>query len=592
MLNQIIILSILAILLAFFIWDKFRYDLVAVSGLLVAVLTGLIPASKAFDGFGHPATVIVALVLVFVYAITRSGATDFMEPLIKKAAKNTTLHILTLCLLTGGLSLFINDIAALAIFMPIAISTAKKAKRPVALVLMPISFAALLGGMGTLIGTPPNVVISNYREISLGQPFLLFDYTPVGGLVALIGILFVSLIGWRFIKIREMKDDQSDIFEIESYIAEVMVTSASSLCGKSIQDLDRELDNLDLVLFPLIRHQQRFEKPSESLIIKERDILLVEGGPESIDKFVAQYRLEIIGPELVDKKILYAKGSDTFEVVVPPYSSVEGRLVKSINLQRRYSVSLLGIARMGMPYRGRLHSFKLQTGDVLLVHGEPDNISEMIASLSLLPLAERKITFGRRKHEGPLVLAFFGAAILLSAFNILSIQIALGLAIVGVVLARVIPIREIYTKIDWPVVVLIGALLPIGEAFESTGATQLITNGLLSVVGGVSPMMILGIVLFITMTLTDVLHNTATAIIMAPIGKVIAEQLNVNPDAFLIAIAMGASCAFLTPIGHQNNALIMGVGGYRFGDYWRLGLPLKILVIAVGMPLLVYFWPL
>lgn len=593
MTNQIIILLILSALLVLFIWGKFRYDLIAVAGLLCAVLTGVIPATKAFVGFGHQATIIVALILIFVYAITRSGATDFMEPLIKKSAKNTTLHILTLCLLTGALSLFINDIAALAVFMPIAISTAKKAQRPVALVLMPISFAALLGGMGTLIGTPPNVVISNYREMSFGQPYMLFDYMPVGGLVALAGVLFLSLIGWRFIKVRPTKyDQQTDIFEIESYIAEVRVTSGSNLGGKLVKDIEHDLDNLDLVLYPLIRHVQRFEKATESMIIQAGDILLIEGGPESIDKFVAQYQLEIIGPELVDKKILHAKEADTFELVVPPNSMIEGRLVKNIHLQRRYSVSLLGISRHGTPYRGRLHSFQLQTGDVLLVHGEPEHISDMVTSLSLLPLAERKITFGRKKNDGKVVLAFFGAAILFSAFNIIPIQIALTLAILGVILTGVIPIRDIYAKIDWPVVVLIGALLPIGEAFETTGATQLLTNGLLSIVGTVSPIMVLGIVLLITMTLTDVLHNTATAIIMAPIGKVIAEQLSVNPDSFLIAIAMGASCAFLTPIGHQNNVLIMGVGGYRFGDYWRLGLPLKIVVLTLGMPLLLYFWPL
>lgn len=593
MANQVIILLILSALLFLFIWGKIRYDIIAVAGLLCAVLSGVIPASKAFEGFGHQATIIVALVLIFVYAITRSGATDFMAPLIKKSTKSTTLHIFTLCLLTGGLSLFINDIAALAIFMPIAISTAKKAKRPVALVLMPISFAALLGGMGTLIGTPPNVVISNYREIYFGQPYLLFDYFPVGGLIAFAGILFISLIGWRFIRVRETKyDQQADIFEIESYIAEVRIPKSSSLNGKLIKDINKDLEDLDLVLFPLIRHEQIFEKASDSVILQEGDILLIEGGPESIDKFVAQCRLEIIGPELVDKKILYAKGADTFEVVVPPNSIIEGRLVKNIHLQRRYSVSLLGISRQGTPYRGRLHSFKLQTGDILLVHGEPEHISEMISSLSLLPLAERKITFGRKKNDGTIVLSFFGAAILLSAFNIVPIQIALALAILGVVLTGVIPLRDIYAKIDWPVVVLIGALLPIGEAFETTGATQILSTGLLSILGTVSPAIVLSIVLIITMIITDILHNTATAIIMAPIGKVIAEQLSVSADPFLIAIAMGASCAFLTPIGHQNNVLIMGVGGYRFGDYWRLGLPLKIVVLALGMPLLLYFWPL
>lgn len=576
-----------------FVWGKLRYDLVAVLGLLAAVLAGLIPPSSAFSGFGHPATITVALVLILVYAITRSGAMDFMEYFIKKMVKNTSLHILTLCLLTGGLSLFINDIAALAIFMPVAISTAKKVKRSVSLVLMPISFAALLGGMGTLIGTPPNIIISNYRAKAFGQGFLLFDYIPVGGVVALVGILFISFIGWRLIKIRNVKyDEQADIFKIESYIAEVSVSKASSLCEKSIRSIEKDLENLDLVLFSLIHDKQIFTTPNLNLILREGDILLIEGGPASIDKLVSQFGLEIIGPEVVDKKILHSEIADTFEVVVPPSSPIEGRLVKSINLQGRYSVSLLGIARRGMPYRGRLRSFRIQTGDVLLVHGDPEHISEMIASLSLLPLAERKITFGRRKYDGPLVLTFFGAAILLSAFNILSIQIALALAVLGVVLAKVIPLREIYTKIDWPVIVLIGALLPVGDAFEHTGASGLIANGLLSLATGLSPALILTTVLVITMTLTDILHNSATAIIMAPIGKLVAEQLHVNPDAFLIAIAMGASCAFLTPIGHQNNALIMGIGGYQFGDYWKLGLPLKILIIALGIPLILHFWPL
>lgn len=593
MTEQITMLVILMALMGLFICGKFRHDLVAVFGLIVCVLMGLITPANAFSGFGHPATITVGLVLILVYAIGRSGAMDPVENLVKKTTKNTTLHILTLCLLTGGLSLFINDIAALAIFMPVAISTAHRAKRPISQVLMPISFAALLGGMGTLIGTPPNIIISGYRAKEFGENFRLFDYMPVGGIIALVGILFISVIGWRLIKVRTTKIGQNgDIFDIESYIAEVCVTSVSSFCGKFIKEIEKDLEDLDIVLFSLVHGSQRFITPGATFMIKDGDILLLEGRPAAIDKFVSKFGLEIIGPEKVDKKILHSQMADTFEIVVPPYSLIEGRLVKSINLQKRYSVSLLGIGRRGVPYRGRLHSFRIKTGDVLLVHGDPENISEMIAALSLLPLAERKIGFGRKKHDGTLVLAFFGGAIVLSAFNILPVQIALSLAVLGVIVTKVIPLREIYSHVDWPVIVLIGALLPVGDAFESTGATGLITNALLSVAPGVSPMIILALVLLITMMLTDVLHNSATAIIMAPIGALIARQLNVNPDAFLIVIAMGASCAFLTPIGHQNNALIMGVGGYRFGDYWRLGLPMKILVLFLGVPLTMYFWPL
>lgn len=592
MTDQITMLVLLTALMGLFIWGRFRHDLVAVFGLVVAVLLGLITPAKAFSGFGHPATITVALVLVLVYAIERSGAMDPVEYLVKKTAKNTTLHVLTLCLLTGGLSLFINDIAALAIFMPVAISTANRAKRPLSLVLMPISFAALLGGMGTLIGTPPNIIVSAYRAKEFGENFRIFDYIQVGGTIALVGILFITVIGWRLIKVRKTKIGQhGDIFDIESYIAEVSVSSGSSFCGKYIKTIEKDLEDLDIVLFSLVHDSQKFTAPDSNLMINDGDILLIEGRPAAIDKFVSKFGLEIVGPEKVDMKILHSQIADTFEVVVPPYSSMEGRLVKNIDLQRRYSVSLLGVGRRGVPYRGRLHSFRIRTGDVLLVHGDPENISEMIAALSLLPLAERKIAFGRRKHDGTLVILFFGGAILLSAFNILAVQISLTLAVLGVIVTKVIPLREIYSHIDWPVIVLIGALLPIGDAFETTGATRMITDGLLSVAPGVSPVMILSLVLIITMMLTDVLHNSATAIIMAPIGGVIAQQMHVSPDPFLIVVAMGASCAFLTPIGHQNNALIMGVGSYKFGDYWRLGLPLKVLILVLGIPLTMYFWP-
>lgn len=592
MTDQITMLLLLTALMGLFIWGKFRHDLVAVFGLVVAVLLGLVKPANAFSGFGHPATITVGLILILVYAIERSGAMDPVEFLVKKTAKNTTLHVLTLCLLTGGLSLFINDIAALAIFMPVAISTANRVKRPLSLVLMPISFAALLGGMGTLIGTPPNIIVSAYRAKEFGENFRLFDYAQVGGTIALLGIIFIGVIGWRLIKIRNTKFGQhGDVFDIESYIAEVSVLGGSSFCGKRIKEIERELEDLDIVLFSLVHDSQRFIIPDSDWMIDEGDILMIEGRPAAIDKFVSKFGLEIIGPERVDKKILHSQMGDTFEIVVPPYSPLEGRLVKNINFQKRYRVSLLGLGRKGIPYRGRLHAFRIKTGDVLLVHGDPENVSEMIATLSLLPLAERKIGFGRRKHDGTLVIIFFAGAILLSAFNILAVQIALSLAVLGVIVTKVIPLREIYSHIDWPVIVLIGALLPIGVAFESTGATKIITDGLLSIAPGVSPMVVLALVLIITMMLTDVLHNAATAIIMSPIGGLIAQQMHVSADPFLIVVAMGASCAFLTPIGHQNNALIMGVGSYKFGDYWRMGLPLKLLILVFGIPLTMYFWP-
>lgn len=593
MTDQITIILILIGLLGLFIWGRFRYDVVAVLGLLATVLMGYVDPMEAFSGFGHPATITVALVLILSYALTRSGVTDFIEKVVKKTAKTPKTHVFTLSFFAGCVSMFINNVASLAIFMPLAISSSRRLKMSPSVVLMPLSFGSILGGMVTLIGTPPNIIISTYRAKSLGESFSMFDFGPVGGCVALVGIIFVSTVGWRLVSVTNKKKDRgTDTFEIEAYISEVKTPKESKLVGKSIKEIEKETEDLDIVIFSLIHNKQRFAAPSQKRIIEGGDVLMIEGGPESIDKFVSRYSLEIVGPEKADQKILYSQEADIFEIVVPPASSLVGRIVKNIHFKRRYSVNLLGIARKGRPYRGRLKLFKIQVGDVLLIHGESEHIGEVISVFSLLPLAERQIEVGRRKRDWVLAVTFFIGAILLATFNVLSIQIALALATLGLIVGNVIPLREIYTKIDWPVIVLLGAMIPVGQALEGTGATQLIADGLLSMGGGVSPVLLLALILIITMTLSDILNNAATAIIMAPLAYSIANQLGVNPDAFLMAVAVGASCAFLTPIGHQNNALIMGAGGYEFGDYWKMGLPLEIIVVLVGIPAILLFWPL
>jgi len=591
--DHIIILIILAAILALFIWGKYRYDVVAIFGLLATVVTGLVPATKAFTGFASPATITVALVLILSYALTRSGATDFIDKIVNKASGRPTTHIIALAFLAGALSMFINNVAALALFIPIAINSARSANRSLSCILMPLSFGSILGGLVTLIGTPPNIIISSYRQTNIGSPFNMFDFAPVGGTVALIGILFISLVGWRFIRVRiKGGESKADFFEIESYVSEIKVTKDSSLVGKTIKEIEEATEDLDIVLFSLIHKKQRFTTPSQNYVIEKSDILLIEGGPEAIDKFVSKYSLEIVAPEKVDKKILHSDEAETYEVVVQPRSSIEGRLVQNLAFRRRFGVNLLGVSRQGRPYRGRLKSFRINAGDVLLIHGSPELISEINASYGLLPLAERQFEVGRKKYDALFALGIFSVAIALSTFNYLSIQIALAIAVLAMIVLRIIPLREIYYKVDWPIIVLLGAMIPVGQALETSGATALLVDGLLSIAKGLSPIFILAIILIITMTLSDILNNAATAILMAPLALSIAQKLQANPDSFLMAVAVGASCAFLTPIGHQNNALILGPGGYKFGDYWILGLPLEIIIVLVSIPMISIVFPL
>lgn len=589
---QILIIVVLILTLVLFIWDKWRFDIVAGAALVISVLLGLIKPSEAFTGFGHPATITVALVLMISYTLTRSGATEGLSKFVSKSATSVSMHVAILCLLSGVLSMFMNNVGALALLMPMAIDSANKANRSPAIVLMPLAFASMLGGLVTLIGTPPNIIIALYREQITGKPFTMFDFSPVGGVTALIGILFIALVGWRLISIRkENKSSEDELFEIDSYISEVKLNENSKILEKTIEQIEELSKDIDVLIVSLIHQGQRLHTARKSQILSKNDILLIEGSHEEIDKFITKFKLDIVTEGSVKSEMLHSKEADVYEAVITPGSTLEGRSVEQVRLRRKYSVSILAVSRQGKPYRGRLSSLRFRVGDVLLLYGHSENVAEAISSTNCLPLAERGLGLGRRKHALP-TLAFFAGAILLSALGIVSIQIALAGAIIGMLVTGVFPLRDLYTGIDWPVIVLLGAMIPIGNALETTQTTDLLAKLILSLTNGTSIYFILGLTLTITMILSAVLNNAATAILMAPIAKNLAEQLGSNPDSFLMAVAIGASCAFLTPIGHQNNALVMGPGGYKFNDYWKMGLPLEIIIISVSIPAIALFWPL
>ena len=587
--DQAMLFGLLVFVFVFLIWGRWRYDLVAFIALLVALLMGVVPKEEAFSGFGHPATIIIALVLIVSRGLSNSGAIELVARFVVDASRKLATHITIMSGLAAGLSALMNNVAALALLMPVDMQAAKKAGRSPSLSLMPLSFASILGGMITLIGTPPNIVVAEFRGDALGEPYRMFDFAPVGLACATVGVAYVALIGWRLLpRERQSSDAGKDLFDLADYIAEVRVPEGSGVIGKRVRDLDAEAAKVDVEIIGLIRRGRRLPGLARIAEIKADDILVVEASPDSLEEALGGLKLEYVGKgegQLGDEDLVLQ------EVVVQESSRLAGRSAISVRLLYRYRVALVGVSRQGRRFRDKVRSLVLQPGDVLLLLGPKERLSDVKGRLGLLPLADRGHAVIKRDKVW-LAVGTFAAAIAVASFGWVYLPIALGCVTAIYVLSNIVPIRDVYTSVEWPVIVLLGSMIPIGGALQSTGGTALIAGGIVDIAAGFSPVVVLTLLVVVTMTLSDVMNNTATAVIAAPIAVEIASRLGVNPDPFLMGVAVAASCAFLTPIGHKNNTLIMGPGGYRFGDYWRMGLPLEILIVVVSVPAIITFWPM
>jgi len=588
--SQAILFAILAAFLILLIWGRWRYDLVAFGALMAAVITGVIPTEKAFSGFGHPAVVIIALVLIVSRGLLNSGAVDLLTRFFANASRSVFAHISILSAIAAAMSAVMNNVAALALLMPVELQTAAKAKRSPAQTLMPLSFATILGGLVTLIGTPPNIIIAAYREDVLGQPFGMFDFAPVGLACAVIGILFVALIGWRLIPSARLKTDAAkELSELGAYVAEVIVGEGAKAIGMLVRDLDPVAEETGTTILGLVRRGRRLPGLARLVTIQEGDLLVIQAGPKEIDELVSALGLTYVGQE-PSHGVLEGESLELIEVVVPEGARIQGRTALSLQLLHRHAVSLLGVSRQGRPFRDRVRRLTIEAGDVLLLLGPSERLEEITGWLGCLPLAERGLQLVKRDKAWTAALSF-AAAVVLASTGLVYLPIALGIVAGLYVLTDLVTPRQLYDTIEWPVIVLLGSAIPLGVALQDQGGTKLIADAIVSLSAGYSPAVVLGILMVVTMTLSDAMNNTATAVMAAPIAVDIARALDVSPDPFLMAVAVAASCAFLTPIGHKNNTLIMGPGGYRFGDYWRMGLPLEILVIAVAIPVILIVWP-
>ena len=588
--EHFVLFGLLLAVFALLIWGRVRYDLVAFSALLAALVLGAVPTDQAFAGFGHPATIIIALVLIVSRGLFNSGVVEAIARVSVSRVKRVASHIALMAGVGGVLSAVMNNVAALSLLMPVDIEAARRAERGPGATLMPLSFATILGGMVTLIGTPPNIVVATFREQALGEPFVMFDFAPVGIVVAIAGITFVALLGWRLLPSARREDNASSaLSDLTGYIAEAEVPKDSKMVGAPLRDAFGVAEENDVVITGLVRNHVRLPGSARREQVRPGDILVLEGSAEAIEQFVGAAGLN--SPISDSKTQLLGESMAIVEVVVPAGARISGRSSTDVRLAYRHGAMLLGVSRQGRSFRDRVRKLRILPGDILLLCGPEDRLDHAVQWLGCLALADRGLKVLQREKAW-LAVGAFAAAIIAASAGWLYLPVALGLVAVVYVVFGLVKSGEIYESVEWPVLILLGSLIPLGSALESSGGTALIAHWILAATEGLAPVVVLAILMIVTMSLSDVLNNVATALIAAPIGLEIAQRLGLNPDPFLMAVAVAASCAFLTPIGHKNNTIVMGPGGYHFGDYWRMGLPLEIIVVAVSLPAILYFWPL
>ena len=591
-LQQTLAFAVIAGTMALFVWGRLRYDLVAGVALLVAVLIGVVPADKAFSGFSDEIVVIVAGALIVSAAVSRSGIIELALQPIAHLVTSTRAQILVLVGAVTLLSAFVKNIGALAMMIPIALQMAKRSNSSPSVLLMPLAFGSLLGGTMTLIGTSPNIIVSRLRSDILGAPFSMFDFMPVGLGLSAAGVLFL-LFGYRLLpKDRRGAPGLGEAIDIRDYVTEARVKEDSEIAGQTVSELRKQADQ-EVMVTAVVRDEQT-AAPLPDMKLQPNDIVLLQGEPAALERVVARSDLELEGENRTSRIEEKSETKDeigVIEAVIGPNSLLIGQAAGRIALHDRFNVNLLAVSRSGQRFTERLRDIELGSGDVIVLQGILANMPTQLRTLGCLPLAARQIRLGTVRR-GLIPIAVLVAAMVLAGTGTLSVGISFFAAGVLTILLGSLTLREAYETVEWPILVMLGALIPVSDAIRATGGTDVIATLLSSAAHALPGYGAVALMLLAAMMITPFLNNAATVLVMAPIAASFAQKLGYQPDAFLMAVAIGAACDFLTPIGHQCNTLVMGPGGYRFGDYARLGAPLSLLILLLGVPLIMIVWPL
>ncbi len=586
--EQGILVAVISVLLGLLVWGRWRYDAVTLVCLASLVLFEVIPISNAFSGFGHPAVIIVALVLLISRGLQESGFISLIGNQLAKLTLSENQYLIVLLCIAAFLSSFMNNIGAMALLLPVTIAICQKMEWNPSKFLMPLAFASILGGMNTMIGTPPNIIISQFRQDFTKQSFNFFDYSYVGVAVSLMGIIFIGIIGYKFVKIRLEKGGEIKLIDLKNYLFELRVKEGSKAIGKRLSEI-KKIAGPETEVMGVVSDSGGVSKVSMATKITENQLLVIKTSPDEISNLQRKLGAEIAE----DLNTIKESDLEEIEVMVTANSRLVGRKHDFLKRLASEELALLGLWRQGAKFRTRLARETFKVGDVLLLgvrtldeHG----VRERIKHLGLMPLMERDLQTIPSRSRLIKSLIFFTTALSLAAFNVINIVIAFLLCVLAFISIRVLN-GNLYRSIEWPVIVMLAAMIPIGQALQDTGLSEQIASFIAVYAQSLPLHWLILIILIITMFVSDLINNAATAIIMAPIAYNLAITMPGEPiDALLMAVAIGASCAFLSPIGHQCNTLVMGPGGYKFGDYWRLGLPLEIVIALIAVPMIMFVW--
>ena len=587
MTDQTILAGTLIILMGLLIWGKWRYDAVTLLCLAALVLLGIVPANDAFSGFGHPAVVTVALVLLISKGLQEAGMVSLAGNLFSRLTLGENQFLIMIMVIAALLSSFMNNIGAMALLLPITLSVCQKMAWNPSKFLMPLAFASILGGMNTVIGTPPNIIIAQYREEYTGVSFNFFDYSLVGLAVSVLGILFISIIGYRLVKVRENTTEITRLIDLKNYLFEVTVREDSKAIGLRLSEI-KKIAGPETEVLGLVNETGAVSSVSMATKIQAGQILVIKTSPDDISSIQ-----EALGFEIADNlNTIQESDLDEMEVMVTAGSRLIGRKHEFLKRLASEDLALLGLWRQGAKFRTRLAREAFKVGDVLLLGvrtKDDEGVKQKIKHLGLMPLMERELQTIPSRSRLFKSLVFFSLAIGLTAFNVVDIVVAFLLCVIAFISIKVLN-GNLYRNIEWPVVVMLAAMIPVGQALETSGISLNIANFISTTTQGMDMPWLILMVLVITMFVSDIVNNAATAVIMAPIAANLAIQAGHPVDPFLMAVAVGASCAFLSPIGHQCNTLVMAPGNYKFGDYWRLGLPLECVIVVISIPMILFVW--
>ena len=587
MFDQIIILGLLILMVGLFIWGRWRYDAISLGVLSVFVLLGYIQPEEAFNGFSHPAVITVALVLLISKGLERSGFISVIGRKLQAYANSEIQFMISITFFAAILSSFMNNIGAMAMLLPITLGICQKMNWNPSKFLIPLSFASILGGMNTKIGTPPNIIISEFRNDFADKDFAFFDFAFAGVPVSILGILFIALIGWRLIKKRPINSENNPLIELEDYLVEMVITENSKLIEKRALDFRQELDTDTALMGQIDENGKKIEIHGNQKLY-EGQILIMKINPDMVADIQQEFGLDIDS----ENDLTSIEDLGGIEAIIVPKSRLIGRKYQYFKRLIGRDLSLLGLWRRGLKFRFRLSNEIFKVGDVLLIanRGEKNNISEKLELAGLMPLWQREFDVARDPTKIFIAFGLFAICLLLVIFNYVPIVVAFLICVIGFVSSKLLTGEGVYRHIDWPVVILLAAMIPIGNTLISYGITDSVSSYLAGLSTVVDYVWLVVLIMIITMFLSDIINNAATAVIMAPLAVSLAEKINQPIEPFLMAVAIGASCAFLSPIGHQCNTLVMAPGNYKFGDYWKVGLPLEILIVLISVPTIIFYW--